>query len=351
MTTDQTIIISASHDKTIKIWQKDFQKREIKFNLIQTLQGHTKQVNSVSVSGDGSVIASASDDKTIKIWLKATTAEQGAGKAKIHYNLSQTLEGHTNSVNTVYFTPDGKMLLSGSSDTKVLVWKRVGAAGQPDIKYTHNQILSAHYRTVHGVHATPDGATIVSCAADNTVRVWVGTKAENEGDFYAYAIKRTLEHHASAVKSVSISANGYIIASGSTDRTVMIWTRPPKIETEEVDIGNYTIHQTLDGHTNSVMTVAITPDGSKVISGAGDSTLKIWTRTEPLDKISYALNQTLKEHSNFVNSLVISEKLGFVVSGSSDNTLRIWTGSGFQGKFARRAPSGRSKNISCCICC
>ncbi|SLM37979.1 g-protein beta wd-40 repeats containing, partial [Lasallia pustulata] len=77
---------------------------------LQTLEGHSDQVNSVAFSPDGKQLASGSDDETVRIWDVAMGATL------------QTLEGHSDQVNSVAFSPDGKQLASGSDDETVRLW-------------------------------------------------------------------------------------------------------------------------------------------------------------------------------------------------------------------------------------
>src|SRR5919199_188220 len=96
------MIASAGVDKTVKLWS-------IEGKELLTLTGHIGEVNSVSFSPDGKMIASASVDRTVKLWSLE-------GKELL------TLIGHTNWVNSISFSPDGKMIASASSDKTVILW-------------------------------------------------------------------------------------------------------------------------------------------------------------------------------------------------------------------------------------
>src|SRR5262249_29959335 len=85
-------------------WKRQFQRGYV------TLQGHTALVWSVAFSADGTRIVSASGDKTVKVWNAQTGQE------------TLTLKGHTDSVTSVCFSPDGKRIVSGSGDGTVKMW-------------------------------------------------------------------------------------------------------------------------------------------------------------------------------------------------------------------------------------
>ena len=107
--------------------------------------------------------------------------------------------------------------------------------------------------------------------------------------------------------SVAFSPDGSRIVSGSDDNTIRLW------DTQSGD--NIA---TLEGHSGSVRSVAFSPDGSRIVSGSDDNTIRLWD-TQSGDNIA-----TLEGHSFRVNSVAFSPDGSRIVSGSDDNTIRLW---------------------------
>ena len=141
-------IISGSDDGTIRIWDA-----ETGVPVGDPLEGHTDCVLSVAFSPDGWHIISGSTDCTIRIWDAETGVPVG-----------DPLEGHADSVWSVAFSPDGRHIISGSFDRTIRTWDAEAhtAASKPLGGYTH---------TVQSIAYSPEEKHIVSGSYDNITRV------------------------------------------------------------------------------------------------------------------------------------------------------------------------------------
>jgi WD40 repeat protein len=242
------------------------------------IQGHKGTVNSVAFSPNGQLIVSGSRDKTVRVW-DATTGVQ-----------RHIMRGHEDWVWSVTFSPNGQLIASGSDDRTARVWDASTGA--------ERHIMHGHESGVLSVAFSRNSQLIVSGSRDKTVRVW---------DASTGAERHIMHGHKSEVYSVAFSPNGHFIVSGSDDKTVRVW-----------DATTGTERHIVHGHKGVVSSVAFSPDGQSIVSGSQDKTARVWDATTGVQR------HIMHGHESGVLSVAFSRNSQLIVSGSRDKTVRVW---------------------------
>ncbi|HEX7329902.1 MAG TPA: NB-ARC domain-containing protein [Pyrinomonadaceae bacterium] len=286
---DGETIVARSRDGTLTVW--DVRSGTERF----TLRGHAGRINGCAVSADGATIVSASADKTLKVWDGLNGMER------------LTLRGHASRVNGCAVSADGATIVSASDDHTLKVWNRQSGA--------ERLTLSGHSSRVNGCAVSADGATIVSASADKTLKVWDGLSGVE---------RFTLSGHAGVVLGCAVSADGATIISASYDRTLKVW-----------DGLNGAERFTLSGHAGVVWGCAVSADGATIVSDSGDRTLKIWDGRSKVERF------TLSGHAGRVTDCAVSADGATIISASVDQKLKVWDGRSGAERFTLSGHVGR----------
>ncbi|MBI4850825.1 MAG: AAA-like domain-containing protein [Acidobacteria bacterium] len=285
-----------------------------------TFKGHTNGVNSIAFSPDGKFLASGSSDKTIKLWDITSS------------KVLAVFQGHTSGVISIAFSPDGKFLASGSSDKTIKLW---------DI--TLNKLLftlNSHTGEISMVAFSPNGQLLASSSWDKTIKLW---------DLASNKVLATLPGSNDLGGSIAFSPDGKILAGVSIDQSIKLW-----------DIASNKVLATLKGHKGEILSLAFSPDGNLLASGSlADECVKIWdikskkeitTLKQYPGKISLAFSPNgkllaiaswkdkvvlwdrvakkelaiLKNFANTTYSIMFSPDGKLLASGNSDKTIKFW---------------------------
>ncbi|MEM9450325.1 MAG: serine/threonine-protein kinase [Cyanobacteria bacterium P01_E01_bin.6] len=121
--------------------------------------------------------------------------------------------------------------------------------------------------------------------------------------------------HGGAVTTVAVSPSGQVLASGSTDRRIILWNMQSGTKLHTIE-GKSLLHNT--GHADRINTLCFTPDGSTLVSGSDDGTIKLWDLSEQ------TLISTLSSSEWVISAIAISPDGSLLVSGGDNGVIEFW---------------------------
>ncbi len=273
---------AASKWGEVRVWREAGQMLHLAW------QAHTDRVLSLAFSPDERVLASGSLDGSVKLWEVASGVPLWSG-------------WQTKATICLAFAPGGSLLASGGHDAAVRIWDAQRGIPLEDVP---------HPGPVFALAWSPHGRLLASGDFEGTLRLW---QMQQTG---TARCMQTLSGHTNWVRGLAFAPDGSRLASASWDGTVKLW--------EVGEAGSLRVRQTLVGHTEKVQCVAWSPDGHRLASGSFDHTIRLWESEENTARMA------LQGHTDVVYSLAFTPDSRHLLSGSEDGTLRLWDVAGGQ---------------------
>lgn len=273
---------------------------------------HSSNVTCVAWSQDGKMVATGSSDCKILVW----DAKSG--------EMISSCNGHQGAVQAITFV-DSSKLFSGSSDKTAALWDT--ASGK------RLQRFVRHRDNVSTVAASLDGSVLISGGWDKKIILW---DVKTGGH-----VRECRGVHSKSVTAVAVSADGVKAISGSSDRRVGIW-----------DLRTGQPLFTFAGHSDVITSVAITADGRTAVSSSADGSMNSWDTEQgklalrfndpdvpppiPKDEATAATAAAAatgglgadafmaRGHAGSIHATAISVRGDFVLSAGADRTIKLW---------------------------
>ncbi|KAI9323511.1 WD40-repeat-containing domain protein [Dichotomocladium elegans] len=182
-------------------------------------------------------------------------AEEDAVAAQMYCNIK--FPGKKAYAETAVFSPNGQYLATGTADGFIELWNYLTGKLRKDLKYQAEDRLMAMDEAVLCLNFSRDSELLVSGSNDGKIAVWrVQT---------GVCQRRISPAHSQGVTSVCFNKDGTQILSGSYDQTVKIHGLKSGRTLKE-----------FRGHSSFVNSVLFSNDGTRVVSGSSDGTVKVW---------------------------------------------------------------------------
>lgn len=247
--------------------------------LATAAEGHHDAVVWLDVAPDGRSLLSASTDRMIKLW-------DIDGK-----RLVRDLGVHKDMARVALFMPDGKTALTAGDDGEIVL-RTLADGSVPRV------FAAGKNGGVRKLAISPDGRLAVAGYDSNNIVVW---------DIETGKALHVLTGHQWSISSVAVSPDGKRALTSDIDGELRLW-----------DIGAGRLLRRWKGHERGAYGAVFTADGRHAVTGSGDTTIKLW------DLDTFKEVRRFDGHSGTVYALALSPDGKRLASGSLDGSARLW---------------------------
>ena len=299
---DSRSLLLGFGDNVIRVWRfsEALESRRV-------LAGHRKGALTLGFSPDGKLLASGSADHTIKLW------DVESGRDLL------TLQGHDLAVTSVTFFAESDRLASVGLDGKVISWALTREGPPPGRVSARESLVHAYRDQLLAVTISADEEQLATAGTNGQVHVWNLAEDRAQSDFPE--LVRT-------VNSLVFSPNPGYLASASSDGTVRLWD--PKAGLVEI-LGEFR------GVTRGL---AFSSDGLLLVGGGDSNVTTIWSMDV------WKVVSTLKGHPLPIRAVAFSTDQKTLASGCDDGLVRLWDATTGQLFFPLQGPAGRVNAVA-----
>ncbi|KAI8993249.1 WD40-repeat-containing domain protein [Pilobolus umbonatus] len=249
-TKEGSVIVTASKDKTARIWRIDManEDRKERFLPAGICIGHTESVNAVAISRKStSFMITGSQDRTIKYW-NLRDLDLDNPQEEYRPRSLYTHQAHDKDINSICIAPNDKFFATGSQDKTAKLW----SVDTGDLL----GVMKGHKRGVWSTKFSPVDQVLATSSGDKTIKIW---------SLKDFSCLKTFEGHTNSVLRVDFLTAGMQLISAGSDGLLKVWT----IKTNECSA-------TLDNHSEKVWSIAVRSDEKCLASGGADSVINFW---------------------------------------------------------------------------